>query len=104
MLRFVASSRKTLLVIFATIVFLNYTTTRPPIKQKSFHKSDLVELVRLDPTIRLDIRYATADNIVHRPVYRQARAFLQRPAAEALGRAHRELARDGYGVLVFDGY
>jgi D-alanyl-D-alanine dipeptidase len=50
------------------------------------------------------IRYATADNIVHRPVYRQARAFLQRPAAEALVRARRELASKGYGLLVFDGY
>ena len=70
----------------------------------SFHEPELVELVRLDPAIRLDIRYATADNIVHRPVYRQARAFLQRPAAQALVRAGRALSGKGYGLLVFDGY
>src|SRR6266542_6820249 len=104
MLRFVASSRKTLLVTFAAIVFLGCATARPPVEQGSFHKSDLVELVRLDPTIRLDIRYATADNIVHRPVYRQARAFLQRSAAQALVRVHRALSEKGYGLLVFDGY
>jgi len=63
-----------------------------------------VELVLLDPTIRLDIRYATAGNLVGRPVYAQARAFLQRPAAAALVRAHRSLADEGYGLLVFDGY
>lgn len=80
------------------------SASKPPAEQGSFHTPDLVELVKLDPTIHLDIRYASSDNIVHRPVYRQARAFLQRPAAEALVRAHRELAREGYGVLVFDGY
>jgi len=65
---------------------------------------DLVELVRLDSSLRLDIRYATARNFVGKPVYAQARAFLQRPAAEALVRAHRKLRVRGYGVLVFDGY
>ncbi len=59
---------------------------------------------RLDATIRLDIRYATANNFVGRPVYAEARAFLQRPAAEALLRAHRALAASGYGLLIFDGY
>jgi D-alanyl-D-alanine dipeptidase len=80
------------------------STNRPPVERGAFREPDLVELVRLDATIRLDIRYATADNIVHRPVYRQARAFLRRPAAEALVRAHLSLAEKGYGALVFDGY
>jgi D-alanyl-D-alanine dipeptidase len=63
-----------------------------------------VELLALDPTLRLDVRYATANNFVGRAVYPEARAFLQRPAAEALVRAHRELAAQGYGLLIFDGY
>jgi D-alanyl-D-alanine dipeptidase len=37
-------------------------------------------------------------------MYTSARAFLQRPAAEALVRVHRKLASEGYGLLVFDGY
>jgi D-alanyl-D-alanine dipeptidase len=76
----------------------------PPREKGVFRKPDLVELVRLDPTIKLDIRYATANNFVGRPVYTEARAFLQRPAAEALVGAHRSLAEKGYGLLVFDGY
>ena len=76
----------------------------PPVEAGPFRSPDLVELTALDPTIRLDVRYATADNFVGRPVYRQARAFLQRPAAEALVRVHRKLAEKGYGVTVFDGY
>ena len=58
----------------------------------------------LDPTIKLDIRYATADNFVGRPVYPEARAFLQRPAAEALIAAHRWLTGAGYGMIVYDAY
>src|SRR4030095_14834418 len=50
------------------------------------------------------IRYATTNNFTRRPVYKQARAFLQRPAAEALVRVHHSLKPKGYGLIVFDGY
>jgi len=76
----------------------------PPVETGEFRAPDLVELVKVDPTIHLDIRYATANNFAKRPVYREARAFLQRPAAEALVRAHHALAAQGYGIVVFDGY
>jgi CubicO group peptidase (beta-lactamase class C family)/D-alanyl-D-alanine dipeptidase len=76
----------------------------PPPERGTFRASDLVELVTLDSTIRLDIRYATTNDFLGVPVYRQARAFLQRPAAEALVRAHRALASMGYGLLIHDGY
>jgi zinc D-Ala-D-Ala dipeptidase len=75
-----------------------------PREKGPFRQADLVEIVSLDPTIKLDIRYATANNFVGRPVYTEARAFLQRPAAEALVRAHHALREKGYGLLVFDGY
>jgi zinc D-Ala-D-Ala dipeptidase len=77
---------------------------QPPREQGSFLKPDLVELVTLDATIKLDIRYATTNNFLGTPVYTQARAFLQRPAAEALLRAHRELKARGYGLIIHDGY
>ena len=66
--------------------------------------ADLVELVTLDPTIHLDVRYATPNNFLATPVYTQARAFMQRPAAEALVAASAELRQHGYGVLVHDAY
>ena len=77
---------------------------RPPHETVPFQPSDLVELQKLDPTIRLDIRYATAQNFMGRVLYPQARAFLQRPAAEALAQVQAELKPLGYGLLVFDGY
>lgn len=65
---------------------------------------DLVEVVRLDSSIRLDIRYATSNNFMKRPMYKHAKAFLQRPAAEALVRAHTRLKGHGVGILLFDAY
>lgn len=76
----------------------------PPAPRGDERPSDLVELVHLDPTIRLDIRYASDRNFLGQPVYTQARAFLQRPAAEALVRASAALRAQGYGLLVHDGY
>jgi D-alanyl-D-alanine dipeptidase len=67
-------------------------------------KPELVELTTLDPTFKLDIRYATENNFCGTPFYSSARAFLQRPAAEALVRANRDLKPRGYGLLIHDAY
>jgi CubicO group peptidase (beta-lactamase class C family)/D-alanyl-D-alanine dipeptidase len=77
---------------------------RPPVENGFFEKSDLVELTKLDPTILLDIRYASTNNFMSVPLYTSARAFMQRPAAEAVVRAHRELAKQGFGLLIHDAY
>jgi D-alanyl-D-alanine dipeptidase len=83
---------------------LLYGQQGPPQEAGPFRQPDLVELVRLDPSLHLDIRYATKNNFLGRPVYREARAFLQRPAAEALVRVNSVLRQKGYGLLIFDGY
>lgn len=96
-----------LLYIFF-IIFISVSTescgTKPPHEEGSFKPTDLVELTKLDTSIHLDIRYATNNNFVGRPVYKEARAFLQRSAAEALVKANASLKPLGYGLLIFDGY
>ena len=77
---------------------------QPPQESGDFLPTDLVEVETLDASVKLDIRYASTNNFLGRPFYSQARAFLQRPAAEALVRAHKRLEKDGYGILVHDGY
>jgi len=67
-------------------------------------RSELVELIKLDPTIKLDIRYATTRNFTGKALYPEARAFLQRPAAEALISAHQWLKGPGYGLVIYDAY
>ena len=93
-------------VAAALIVFLAALAaaqTGPP-RESNKREADLIELIKLDKTIKLDIRYATANNFVGRPVYPEARAFLQRPAAEAVVRVHRALKKEGLGIVVYDGY
>jgi zinc D-Ala-D-Ala dipeptidase len=77
---------------------------RPPRDPKATRQADLVELITLEPAIKLDIRYAKSNNFLGKPVYPEARAFLQRPAAQAVLAAHRDLAKHGYGLLIHDGY
>lgn len=77
---------------------------QPPAETGQFRETDMVELVVMEPRIKLDIRYAGSRNFLGTPLYSQARAFMQRPAAEALIRAHKALARKGYGILVHDAY
>jgi len=76
----------------------------PPRENGTFRKPELVELTALDPAIHLDIRYATSNDFLGTPVYTQARAFLQRPAADALVRALHKLEPLGYGLLIHDAY
>ena len=76
----------------------------PPVEPPPARTSDLVDITTIAPTIRLDIRYAGANNFMGFALYERPAAFLQRPAAEALGRVAARLRAEGYGLLVHDGY
>lgn len=77
---------------------------QPPHESGDFRKPDLVDLSTLDPSIHFDIRYASTNDFLGEPVYSEAKAYLQRPAAEALLRADRKLKALGYGLLIHDAY
>ncbi len=76
----------------------------PPVEKGDFLPADLVELNTVAADFHYDIRYATSNNFLSAPFYSQARAFLERPAAQALAAAAADLKKHGYGVLVHDGY
>jgi D-alanyl-D-alanine dipeptidase len=76
----------------------------PPSEPGRFRKPELVDLATLGAPLRFEIRYATANNFLGVPVYTQPRAFLERPAAEALLAAARDLEKRGFGLLIYDGY
>jgi zinc D-Ala-D-Ala dipeptidase len=99
----------TIKTIFLAIVFLMLTSAcharqLQPKESGKFLTSDLVDIAKLEPSIKLDIRYATSNNFLGRPVYSQARALLQRPAAKAVQRAHKALLQRGYGLMITDAY
>ncbi|CAK4825562.1 unnamed protein product [Aphanomyces euteiches] len=80
------------------------TVTSPPLRPAHARPSELVELIELDPTFKLDVRYATTNNISGRILYDEPRVFLQCPAAEAPVTVHQALKAEGYGIVLFDGY
>lgn len=63
-------------------------------------------LAELDPSIRQDVRYHTANNFTGEslPGYGRPLVLMRREAAEALARVQRRLAAHGYGLKVWDGY
>src|SRR5262249_53962703 len=64
----------------------------------------LVDVATVDPTIRIDMRYATPDNFTGVAVYPVARCLLRRDAADRLARLQRRLRTDGLGLVVWDCY
>jgi D-alanyl-D-alanine dipeptidase len=92
-----------LVALFIILSFQALAQDGPP-KEPYKREAKLVELITLDPTIKLDIRYATDDNFVGKKVYPEARAFLQKPAAKAVAKVHKELRDRGLGLVIFDGY
>lgn len=76
----------------------------PPNEEGEFRNAELVELTALDEKIDLDIRYASTNNFTGAVFYRQPKAFMQRPAAEAVVRANERLKPLGLGLLIHDAY
>ena len=76
----------------------------PPKENRNFLRTDLIELKNIDQSIKYDIRYAGTNNFMSNKFYTLAKAYMQRPAAEALGRVQRNLKDKGYGLLIHDAY
>jgi D-alanyl-D-alanine dipeptidase len=64
----------------------------------------LVDAVSVVPELRENLRYATADNFLGKPLYEQSRCLLRPEVARALARVQRSLRRQGLGLLVWDCY
>ena len=76
---------------------------KPPVEKGEFRKPELVDLATVDG-VKFDIRYATDNNFLGHPFYTTAKAYLQKPAAEALARVQANVKKRGYGLLVYDAY
>lgn len=77
---------------------------QPPVWPASAAKSDLVEIHVVDPSIEIDMRYASTNNFMGVALYDRASAFLQHPAAAALARAQASLRNRGFRLIVLDAY
>ena len=69
------------------------------------HYENLVDLHTVDPAIRIDLRYATPDNITGHALYPPGTPALVRPTTAArLARAQRYLEARHYGLKIWDAY
>jgi zinc D-Ala-D-Ala dipeptidase len=75
-----------------------------PTQARPKRSSDLVDILRVDARIHLDLRYASNRNFLGRQFYTSPRALLQRDAALALAKVNASVRRKGFGLLVTDAY
>lgn len=66
----------------------------------------LVDVQRVDSSIVVELRYATANNFTGAklPGYEANRGYLRGEAAAALALANADLRREGYGIKIWDAY
>lgn len=64
----------------------------------------LVEIVSIAPTVHLDLRYATTNNIAKRVLYPKAKAYMIPDAAESLQRVQQSLTSHNLSLVVWDAY
>ncbi len=66
--------------------------------------SKFVNVQELDPTIELDIRYATTNNFTNKQMYDCGKCYLREEVAEKMVLANKEFREMGYRIKVFDCY
>ncbi len=62
------------------------------------------DVVELDSSIVIDIRYASLDNFVGLQLYPCGRCILRTEVAEAIVRIHKDLKAKGFGLKMYDCY
>jgi D-alanyl-D-alanine dipeptidase len=91
--------------LFATVLFPSlFLLSCGTAQQIHDSKTDIVDLLSLDSTFILDIRYATENNFTKKKLYPAAKAKLRREAAESLVSIQRELRSKNLGLKIYDGY
>jgi zinc D-Ala-D-Ala dipeptidase len=67
-------------------------------------KHRLVDILKIIPDAKLDIRYAEKNNFLGFPVYPSSKCFLHLDAAHALKKVQEDLNRLELAIKIFDGY
>lgn len=95
--------------IFAFPFFVSvfaFNISSGPCAQTSAPKEfeGLVRVQDIDPSIVLDLRYATENNFTKKKVYPVAVCVLRKETAQKLAAANQEFIKDGYRIKVWDAY
>lgn len=65
---------------------------------------ELVDLSVIFPSLHIDLKYATADNITGAPIYQEARCLLHSEAVTALAKSISIAQLAGLSLVVYDAY
>lgn len=65
---------------------------------------DLVNIQKIDSTIHVDLKYATADNFTGQIIYESGICYVHKDTAQALKNVQTELASLKLGLKIWDGY
>ena len=84
------------------IVVSSFSVYKTQIKENPNQK--LEEIIKVIPSVKLDIKYATKENFSGIAVYSQAKAFARKPVVAALAKVQFELLKKGLGLKIFDAY
>lgn len=75
-----------------------------PLPPPDYDTAQWTEVVRLDSSIRMDMKYATTENFVEKKMYDCGRCFLRPEVARAVVRVHRKLQQEQLGLKMLDCY
>jgi D-alanyl-D-alanine dipeptidase len=89
-----------LMNVFLLVGITMPTYTTPPVVTPH----NLVNLLALDNSFVLDIRYATTNNFTGKQIYTTPGAFLHKNVAEKLSAVQKDLKPCGLGIKIWDAY
>lgn len=84
------------------IVFVLLALLASPVNAQQ--PSDLIDIMELDSTIVVELKYATKDNFLEDTLYSANICLLRRAVAERLVKVHQSLQQNGMGLKIWDGY
>jgi zinc D-Ala-D-Ala dipeptidase len=89
------------------VVAINFMNLVNSLYAQKMNNNEFPIMIDLEKTItnlRLDVRYATANNFTGKIIYDTVRVFLVQEAAIALQKVAQDLKEMNLGIIVFDAY
>lgn len=65
---------------------------------------DFIDLEKMNPSLVMDIRYATTNNFTEQVLYPLAKCYLRKSVALKLDEVQKKLQKQGLGLKIYDGY
>ncbi len=86
------------------LFFLNTATLAQNLLADTGADEPLMDILTLDSSIVLDLKYATDENFLNVPLYKVAKCYLRTSVALRVVKAHKYLQSQGYGLKLYDCY